>query len=491
MELVRREREQVDERRPRPTSMQRNVVRRLAFGLAVTVGAAVALTWATVTAGPGRGSSDAVASVLLTPGCGGDLAPHTDPVRGGRPLDGSPIVVAGAWAGVEEARFKALLHDFEVRTGVPVVYARETHDIADTLEARVAHHCPPDVALLPQPGLLEDFARAHRLQPLDRSTTALVRRNYAPDWVRLGSAGGELYGVWLKAADKSTFWYRRSVFKAAGLGPPATWPQLAHLAARLRSAGIAPFAVAGADGWPLTDWFENVYLRTAGPAKYDALASGRLSWKDKTVKYALERLAVILNHPGWLAGGTLGARTTTFERSVADVFSQTRSRAAMVFEGDFVASLIPRALAGDTGTFDFPDLGPTHRVVVGGDVAVMFTASAAARALMRYLATPEAAVPWARAGGFISPNRLVDPDVYPDPTTRRLAEDLNRAGTLRFDLSDLQPTAFGAKAGQGMWDIFQRYLVHRGQVNIDATAQHLEWAASAARQCERGVAGFC
>jgi alpha-glucoside transport system substrate-binding protein len=108
---------------------------------------------------------------------------------------------------------------------------------------------------------------------------------------------------------------------------------------------------------------------------------------------------------------------------------------------------------------------------------------------MRYLATAAAAEPWARAGGFLSPNRSVGPSAYPDALTRRAAATLARATTVRFDLSDLQPPAFGATAEQGMWAIFQDFLADPH--DPDATARRLERAAEAAWACERAIAGRC
>jgi alpha-glucoside transport system substrate-binding protein len=108
---------------------------------------------------------------------------------------------------------------------------------------------------------------------------------------------------------------------------------------------------------------------------------------------------------------------------------------------------------------------------------------------MRYLATPAAAGPWAQAGGFLSPNRAVGPSAYPDPLARRAASALARATTVRFDLSDLQPPAFGATDEQGMWAIFQDFLADPS--DPDATARRLERAAQAAWACERAIAGRC
>jgi hypothetical protein len=47
-----------------------------------------------------------------------------------------------------------------------------------------------------------------------------------------------------------------------------------------------------------------------------------------------------------------------------------------------------------------------------------------------------------------------------------------------YDMSDLQPTAFGATTGQGIWGILTDFVSDPS--DIDGTAQQLEAAAKAA-----------
>jgi ABC-type glycerol-3-phosphate transport system substrate-binding protein len=286
------------------------------------------------------------------------------------------------------------------------------------------------------------------------------------------------------------------MFRRAGVEPPKNWDELKRIAGRLSAAGVVPFSVAGADGWTLTDWFENVYLRTAGPRRYDELAEHKLSWTDRSVKQSLARLSQIFGNPHWLAGRSSGALDTSFEDSVHNVFGE-HPRAAMVYEGDFVASELANdtndtkpTLGQDFDLFDFPAIGRSESAaVIGGDVAALFTDNEAAKSLVRYLATPEGAQPWASAGGFVSPNKNLDPDAYTDAVNRRSARALQEAKTIRFDLSDQQPPAFGATDGQGMWQVLRDYLRRPG--DVDAITRRLDEAATAAEKCERAVGGEC
>ena len=308
-----------------------------------------------------------------------------------------------------------------------------------------------------------------------------MTRNYPAVWRELGTVDGRLYAVWFKAANKSLVWYDLGAFERAGVIPPGDLAGLVAVSRTFANRGEPSFSLGARDGWTLTDWFENVYLALAGPRRYDDLATHRIPWTDPTVKQALRLLAELWTQPN-VAGGVRGALATTFEGSVQRAFGRSQA-AAMVVEGDFVESAITgltrERLGIDVDVFPFPGRGAGDRFVVGGgDAAVMMHRSPAAEAFIRYLATPQAADVWAADGGFVSPNLNVDLSVYPDPISRTIARSLVEAGdNFRFDLSDLQPAAFGGIEGPRDAGRLQRFLVTG---NVDATAAALEADATAA-----------
>lgn len=400
-------------------------------------------------------------------------------------LAGRRVEVMAVWADAELDAFAAVLRGFERRTGATVLYTSAGHGVAAALAARVAAGHPPDVAFVPQPGLLRRYAAEGRLLPLDDVAGDLVARNYDDVWRQLGSAGGHLYGVWFKAADKSLVWYNVGAFERLGLVPPSDLDGLAGVAAALAGAGVPAFSVAGGSGWALTDWFENLYLRTAGPERYDRLAAHELAWTDASVRAALRLMDRLLG-PGHVAGGVQGALATPFEASVKGLVADPPA-GAMTVEGDFVAGVVRGRTGAEIGVdadvFAFPHAtravaAAGTAVVGGGDAAVLLRRSAAAAAFVRYVATPEAAALWAAQGGFVSPNRNVDLSVYPDDLTRSFARAVLEAGdSFRFDLSDLAPAAFGGTEGAGMRAALQDFLRTR---DVDATAARLEAEAAAA-----------
>jgi len=392
------------------------------------------------------------------------------------------ISVMAVWTGEEQKSFEAVLAGFEkANSGFSVKYTSGGDQMPTVLATAVQGGNPPDIAILAQPGLVKDFVKKGALKPLSFVTPTL-KANFAPVWGQLGQVNGKQYGLIFKGANKSTVWYNVADFKTAGVKPPANWPALLKAAKTLKASGVNAYSIGGADGWTLTDLFENIYLRQAGPTKYDQLSTHKIKWTDPSVKAAFKTMAGIIGDSANVAGGTAGALQTDFPTSVSQVFT-TPSKAAMVFEGDFVAGVITSSTKAQPGSgfnvFAFPSIGKSGNPVVGGgDTAVMFRDSPAARALIKYLATPEAGTIWAKRGGFSSPNKNVPASAYPDAITRTTAVALARAPVFRFDMSDLQPASFGGTVGQGEFKLFQDFL--KNPKNINGITAQFESAAAKA-----------
>ncbi len=420
----------------------------------------------------------AAVATLAVPGCTATPVGPPDPYLGD--LSGVRLEVIATWSGAEQDNFRAVLDEFSRRTHATVDYTSGGTDIALLVNSRLAGGEPPDIAFLPQPGVVAELARRGVLTPITGEAERAVRRNYSQAWQDLGTVDGRLVGLYFKVANKSVIWYRTGAFDEAGVSPPATWDELRDVSRTLTEAGITPMATAGADGWVLTDWFENTYLNLAGPQRYDALARHQLPWTDETVVATLQLLADDWHAPHFVHGGPTAATQLSFTQGVADVFG-VRPTTAMLAEGDFVASEI-RALGQVTvgegaRFFPWPSIGGSPpAVVVAGDQAVVFRDSPASEALMTFLASPEAGEIMASRGGYLSANRNLDPASYPDDTTRALAEAVVDADLLRFDLSDLTPQAFGGGSSAHMWVVLQNFL--GGQLTATQAAAQLEDAAS-------------
>ncbi|MEF9904261.1 ABC transporter substrate-binding protein [Streptomyces sp. P9-A2] len=398
-------------------------------------------------------------------------------------LDGQSLEVAAVWTGTEQANFKKVLAEFEKRTGAKVTFVPAQDPIINFLGSKIAGGAPPDVALLPQPGAVKQAVEKGWAKPLGAEAQAELKKNYSQGWQDIGSVDGTPYGVYYKAANKSLIWYNAQVFENAGASEPKTWKDLLTTAQTVYDSGVTPFSVGGADGWTLTDWFENIYLSQAGPEKYDQLAAHEIKWTDPSVKDALTTLAEIWGKDDYLAGGPDGALQTEFPASVTQTFTGgDQPKAGMVYEGDFVQVTIGEGEAKvgtDAKVFPFPAVGDSPPVVSGGDAAVILEDSKAAQALATFLASPDAAGIQAKLGGYLSPNKNVPNSAYPNEVQQKMAQALVDAGDdFRFDMSDQAPQAFGGTPGKGEWKALQDFL--KNPKDVAGTQRQLEADAAAA-----------
>ncbi|CAL9297369.1 ABC transporter substrate-binding protein [Streptomyces rochei] len=398
-------------------------------------------------------------------------------------LDGESLEVAAVWTGAEQKNFEKVLDEFEKRTGAQVTFVPAQDPIINFLGSKVAGGAPPDVAMLPQPGAIKQAVEKGWAKPLGAEATKELAENYTQGWQDIGKVDGKQYGVYYKAANKSLIWYNAQVFENAGASEPKTWDELLTTAQTVYDSGVTPFSVGGAEGWTLTDWFENVYLSQAGPEKYDQLARHEIKWTDPSVKEALTTLAEIWGKKDYVAGGASGALQTDFPASVTQTFTGgDQPKAGMVYEGDFAQVNIGETEAKvgtDAKVFPFPAVGDAAPVVSGGDAAVILQDSEAAQALATWLASPDAAAIHAKLGGYLSPNKNLDASAYPNDVQRKIAEALVAAGDdFRFDMSDQAPQAFGGTPGKGEWKALQDFL--KNPKDVAGAQQRLEADAAAA-----------
>jgi alpha-glucoside transport system substrate-binding protein len=390
------------------------------------------------------------------------------------------LSMTGVWTSVEQKSFQAVIAGFEKKyPKVKVTFTSAGNNVPTVLQTAIAGGKPPDLADIAQPALVKQFAAQGHLKPLTFAKST-IQQNFGSAGVDLGSVNGKLYSLFFKASNKSEVWYNVAAFKNAGVKPPTTWPQFLSVAKTIRASGLPAYAIGGSEGWTLTDLFENIYIRTAGPTKYDQLTDHKIKWTDPSVVTALKTMAQVIGDSKNIPGGSSGALQTGFPQAVNEVFSKS-PKAAMVIAGDFapgVATTKLKALV-DYNQFTFPSInGSPPSAVTSGDSIVMFKDTPAARAFITYLATPEAATIWVKLGGFTSPNGKVPLTAYSDTLQRAAAQGLVTAKNVRFDMSDLEPVTFGGTTGQGEWKIFQDFLKKPGDVS--GIAGSLEAAAAKA-----------
>lgn len=367
------------------------------------------------------------------------------------PVSRGAVTVLGVWGGDELAAFQEAVFPFTEETGIGMAF-EGTRDMAAILTTRVEAGNPPDLAILPNPGQMHELAVQGVL--VDISTFMDVdqlKGDYAQAWLDLASHEGTLYGIFYKVANKSLIWYNPKAFTAAGYEVPGTWDELIALSDQIVADGKAPWAIGlesgAASGWPATDWIEDIMLRTAGPEVYDKWVAHEIPWTDPAIKKAWETFGQIVGNKDYQYGGSTGTLATSFGDAPVPLFDDPPG-AYLHRQASFITGFFPEGLVAgeDYDFFPFPPIDPQYGTPVlgGADLIVMFNDTPQARALVEYLAGPEPQEVWAAKGGFISPNKRVSLDAYPDELTRKMAKMVVEAEIFRFDASDLMPAAVGA-----------------------------------------------
>lgn len=364
-------------------------------------------------------------------------------------LEGAHVHVLGLWSGPEFDSFAAAKSIWEKDTGGSVNW-EGSQDLPDVLRARVRSGKLPDIAILPNLGLMRQLADEGKLVPLNSVLNmSQINTDYGPGWIDLGSESGKLYGIFYKVANKATVWYNPRAFAAAKYRVPKNWVEMTALADKMVTAGRTPLSIVAASGpapgWPLTDWVSEIVLNKCGPGVYDKWIAAEIPWTDACIKQSFAMFDNLIQSKGYVLGGTQRILTTTDAGGVNPLYTEPPTAYMYYlasFAQGFIASAYPNLHPGaDYNYFAFPSINPeyTGAVTVGADVVVMMRDTPAARSFMSYLAGARAQEAWIKLGGFTSVNRSVAPGSYPDPVARAVATDLTNAKVIRFSAGDMMP----------------------------------------------------
>jgi alpha-glucoside transport system substrate-binding protein len=384
-----------------------------------------------------------VSLAIIAAGCGGG--------GGGTKKGTGTVSVLSLWGGSEQEAFQKVLTAFTQKTQIKTKY-ESARDFLPVIRSRIAAGNPPMVAIIPRPGIVSDLANEGSLISLDDLglDPDKINENYSKAWTDLTTVDGTVYGVVAKANSKSVIWYRPDDSK---VHPVKTWDELVAMTNQLKSDPMKPWTTGAKDSWNLTDWFENIYARQAGPDKYKQLFAGDLSFDDPSVTTALKTMTDLLNNET-LAGGVDGSLGTGFVDAIGQVFS-TNPKAHMFMEGGFVGGITltdvnPNRKPGkDIDFFEFPtiDAANGNPLVGGGDITAAFVNNEDVAKLIEFLASPEAGKIWVSTGAIVSPNKGVTADAYPNPLVKKEADQVKNAQVFVFDGSDLLPGALGTDWG--------------------------------------------
>lgn len=386
-------------------------------------------------------------------------------------LNGKTVNVIGTWGGDEQTAFLKMVQPWEQQTGAKVKYTG-TRDINTVLTTGVASGVLPDLAGLPGPGQMAEYAKAGVLQPLDDVLDLQAYQNdTAPALVNLGKTDGKVYGVFIKAALKGLIWYSPALHDYSS-NPPKTWTDLLSQGAANQGKAKALWCLGvesgAASGWPGTDWIEDLVLRTAGPDVYTSWYEGKTKWSDPAIRNAFQMFVTDVVSKTY--GGGRTAVATNFGNAGDPLFASPPG-CEFLHQASFITgfSQFKSHKAGsDYNFFSFPDINTQFAGAVegAGDLFGMFHATPAAKSLMKYLVTAQAQDIWVKIGGALSANKNAKD--YPDDISKRSADILANAKSFVFDASDSMPTA--------MNDAFWKAMVAliNGSKSVDQVLSDLD-----------------
>lgn len=373
---------------------------------------------------------------------------------GGGDNDGRPLEIFGPYREAEADNFAASLAEFEQATGIEVRYTGSADFVRDLRQRVASGVAAPDIAIVPQPGLVRELIDNRALVAFDDTTDIALAEAFSEETLDALTVDGGEFSAPFRQSVKSLVWYRPSVFEENGWAVPGTLDELDDLVDEIeqdREAGIAPWCFSmesgSATGWAATDWVEDLVLRRAGPEVYDEWANGERDFDDARIRDAMTEFEELVVETGRAAGGLRTILQTPVLEGSEPLFGDPPG-CAMYKQASFAESWFPDGAVadGDVDFFVLPgvDADEAPPLVIGEDLLVQFSDDPAVHRLMTYLVSPDGAREWAARGGFFNARQDVDPESYFTSTDRRFAALLEEDRVLRPDATDAMPPAIGS-----------------------------------------------
>jgi alpha-glucoside transport system substrate-binding protein len=405
----------------------------------------------TETTAAAEGGTDTTAAEGGTDTTAAEGGTDTTAAAGGgdKPFDGTTVTILSSIRDVEADRLEAAWAGFEEETGIDIQHEGSA-TFEDDIKLRVDGGDSPDLAFIPQPGLLGTLARDGKVVPLE-SLKADVEANNIDGWVELGTVDGTFYSPPFGANIKSLVWYSPAAFADGGYEIPETWGALLELSQKIVDDGGTPWCVGaesgGATGWVLTDWTEDILLRTAGPDVYDQWVSHEIPFNDPQIVAAVDEVAKIVRNDEFVLGGSESIPSTSFQEAGLPLLD---GECFMHRQASFYGNQFPEGTTkgpdGQINAFYLPvaNEGDPKVMLGAGELIAAFSDKPEVEAVAKFLTSADYANERMKAGNWLSPNKTADITLLTDPLELQFAELLVGSDVFRFDGSDLMPGPVGA-----------------------------------------------
>jgi alpha-glucoside transport system substrate-binding protein len=407
-----------------------------------------------------------------------------------QPFKGKTVSIQVQWTQGELANFQASLADFAKATGITIQVDSVPTSHETVLKSRIEGGAPPDIAQLAQPTPVLAYAAEGKVIDLAPFMNPKLKAEH-PATVGLVTTGNSIWGVPYKADVKSTIWYPIKAFAAKGYQVPKTWTDLIALSDKIVADGSNPWCISAggpgdATGWQITDWVEEVVLKTKGLQYYNDWISHKVTFEDPGIKDAFDNyVGKIFFTDKYVYGGPQAIINTDQKTTMDPMFNQDLAapkcwmqKVPTWYGPDFFpdqrqsGTLSKFVVGQDVGIFPFPTIDPAQNNIEGSaDTMMVLKDRPEVRATIEFLATPQGLQRWIEAGSAISTNTSTPASWYAGAYKLSVASDIvNKAAGIGFDASDLMPGAVGA----GTFWTKSVDWVNQGGKNTDATLKAID-----------------
>jgi alpha-glucoside transport system substrate-binding protein len=373
--------------------------------------------------------------------------------------DGKTVTIQTSIVAPEDTPQIDSYKKFEECTGIKINYQGDKSFEAQILVRAKAGN-PPDLAIVPQPGLLKQLVATGKAVEAPPEVAANVDKFWGEDWKGLATIDGKFYAAPLGANVKSFVWYSPKMFKDGGYTIPTTLAELKALSDKIAGKGdVKPWCAGigsdAATGWPVTDWMEDMMLRLNGPDVYDQWVNHEIPFNGPESTAALDAVGQYLKNPDYVNGGfgdVKSIASTAFQDGGQPILS---GQCYMHRQASFYAANWPEGTDvsenGDVFAFYFPAEDASSKPVLGGGEFILaFNAKPEVKAFQTFLSSDT----WANekvanspAGGWVSANKGMDASKLKSPIDKLSAEILQDPNAVfRFDGSDQMPGAVGSNS---------------------------------------------
>jgi ABC-type glycerol-3-phosphate transport system substrate-binding protein len=388
---------------------------------------------------------------------------------------------------VQDGLKKALLAKLKAQNADVTINWQKVDNINQLIITKIQAGDTPDIAFIPQPGVVAQMNQLGAIKPLDDVVDmSTLQSSMVPGTLEAGTIDSKLYGLLVSANVKGLVFYPKKAWASAGYSAPDSIQALNDLTDQIKSDGNTPWCMGiesdTATGWPATDWLETLFMKYNGADAYNQWVAHKIMFDSPELKKATDEFSQLLFTQGNTLGGQGAIASTNFGTAGNPMFPSSGSPKCWMYnQGSFITGFFPKTtqknLDANVGVFGFPPAtaGGDNPVEGGGDMMTMLSDSDNVKTVVKDLSETSIGNDAAPTSSFISPHKDFDTSLYPNKLTAQIAGVMYSSTQFLFDGSDAMPAQVGAGS---FWKEMTAWI--SGQENVDSALKNIDssWPSS-------------